>query len=42
MRELIIERRKLYERSKAMRDLTFFYKRDSLDRKRKEQDKVYK
>lgn len=42
MRELIIERQKLYEESKGMRNLSFKYKWQNMDKKREEQDKKYK
>lgn len=42
MRELLIERQKLYEESKGMRNLTFQYKWKDMDKKREEQDKKYK
>jgi hypothetical protein len=42
MRDLIIARQKLFEESKGMRNLSFKYKRDNMDKKRKEQDKKYK
>lgn len=42
MRELLIERQKLYEESKGMRNLSFKYKWQNMDKKREEQDKKYK
>jgi len=42
MRELLIERQKLYEESKEMRSLSFKYKWENMDKKRAEQDKKYK
>ena len=42
MRELLIERQKLYEKSKEMRNLSFKYKWENMDKKRAEQDKKYK
>lgn len=42
MRELLIERQKLFEESKEMRSLSFKYKWENMDKKRKEQDKKYK
>ena len=42
MRDLIIARQKLFEESKGMRNLSFKYKWQNMDKKRDEQDKKYK
>lgn len=42
MRELLIERQKLFKESKKMRDLTFKYKWENVNKKREEQNEKYK
>ena len=42
MRELLIEREKLYQESKSMRNLSFLYDDKIVIKRRKQQDKKYK
>lgn len=42
MRELLIERQKLFEESTGMRNLSFKYDKNNTIKKREEQDKKYK